>query len=74
MVSKPNPIQSNANPSKKSNPIFITQQNLHAIQMAFLNKIFIWIGIQPNVAELLLYQCNPWISFNPHPLLKTLVL
>ena len=40
MVSKPYPIQSKANPSKKSNPIFITQQNLHAIQMAFLNENF----------------------------------
>ena len=40
MVSKPYPIQSKANPSKKSNPIFITQQNLYAIQMAFLNENF----------------------------------
>ena len=38
MVSNPYPIQSNANAIKKSNPIFITQQNLHAIQMAFLNE------------------------------------
>ena len=67
MVSKPYPIQSKANPSKKSNPIFITQQNLHAIQMAFLNKNFhldwnptqLWWTLIGSVQSMDFFQSSP---------------
>ena len=76
MVSKPYPIQSKANPSKKSNPIFITQQNLHAIQMAFLNENFYldWNPTQLCWALIGSSTIHGYLSIFTPLLKKTLVL